>query len=241
LQVELLALRHQLQVLERSQGRRLRLTRFDRLLWVWFSRVWSQWRSALAIVKPETVISWHRRGFRLFWTWKCRHKSGRSAAIREVRTLIHTMSTDNPLWGAPRLHGEWLKLGVTISQTTVAKYMVRRQAPPSQTWRTFLANHAQQVIAADFFVVPTATCRLLFVLVLLAHDRRRVVHVAVTEHPTAAWTVQQFRDAFPWDELPRYVLRDRDHAFDQVKTIGIQEVLTAPGSPWQNAYVERFI
>ena len=241
LQLELLALRHQLHVLERSQGRRLRLTRFDRLLWVWFSRVWSQWRSALAIVKPETVISWHRRGFRLFWTWKCRHKTGRSAATREVRTLIHTMSAANPLWGAPRLHGELLKLGVTISQTTVAKYMVRRQCPPSQTWRTFLANHAQQLVAADFFVVPTATCRLLFVLVLLAHDRRRVVHVAVTEHPTAAWTVQQFRDAFPWDELPRYVLRDRDHAFDQVKTIGIQEVLTAPGAPWQNAYVERFI
>ena len=151
------------------------------------------------------------------------------------------MSAANPLWGAPRIHGELLKLGLTVSQTTVAKYMVRRQDPPSQTWRTFLANHAHQLIAADFFVVPTATCRLLFVLVLLAHDRRRVVHVAVTEHPTAAWTVQQFRDAFPWDELPRYLLRDRDHAFDHVKTIGIQEVLTAPGSPWQNAYVERFI
>ncbi len=119
--------------------------------------------------------------------------------------------------------------------------MVRRQSPPSQTWRTFLANHAHQLIAADFFVVPTATCRLVFVLVLLAHDRRRVLHIAVTEHPTAAWTVQQFREAFPWDELPRYLLRDRDHAFDHVKTIGIQEVLTAPGSSWQNAYVERFI
>ena len=119
--------------------------------------------------------------------------------------------------------------------------MVRRQGPPSQTWRTFLANHAQQLVAADFFVVPTVTCRLLFVLVLLAHDRRRVVHVAVTEHPTAAWTVQQFRDAFPWDDLPQYVLHDRDHAFDYLKTIGTLEVLTAPGSPWQNAYVERFI
>ena len=119
--------------------------------------------------------------------------------------------------------------------------MVRRRPRPSQTWRTFLANHAQQLIAADFFVVPTATCRLLFVLVLLAHDRRRIVRIAITEHPTAAWIVQQFRDAFPWDELPRYLLRDRDHAFDHVKIIGIQEVLTAPGSPWQNAYVERFI
>ncbi len=151
------------------------------------------------------------------------------------------MSAANPLWGAPRIHGELLKLGFTVSQTTVATYMVRRRPRPSQTWRTFLTNHVQQLIAADFFVVPTATCRLLFVLVLLAHDRRRVVRVAITEHPTAAWTVQQFRDAFPWDEAPRCLLRDRDHAFDHVKTIGMQEVLTAPGSPWQNAYVERFI
>jgi putative transposase len=231
LQLEVLALRHQLRVLQRSHPHRLQLTRVDRLLWVWLSRAWNQWRTALVIVKPETVIAWHRRGFRLFWAWKSRHRMGRPTVSQEIRTLIHTMSAANPLWGAPRIHGELLKLGFTISQTTVAKYMVRRQGPPSQTWRTFLANHAQQLVAADFFVVPTATCRLLFVLVLLAHDRRRVVHMAVTEHPTAAWTVQQFRDAFPWDELPRYVLRDRDHAFDHLKTIGTQEVLTAPGSP----------
>ena len=151
------------------------------------------------------------------------------------------VGTANPLWGAPRIHGELLKLGLKVSQATVAKYMVRHQRPPSPTWRTFLANHVHQLVAADFFVVPTATCRLLFVLVLLAHDRRRVVHVAVTDHPTAAWTAQQFRDAFPWADVPRYLLRDRDHAFDHLTTIGIQEVLTAPGSPWQNAYVERFI
>jgi putative transposase len=137
---------------------------------------------------------------------------GRPTVHHEVRTLIRTMSAANPLWGAPRIHGELLKLGFTVSQTTVATYMVRRRPRPSQTWRTFLTNHAQQLIAADFLVVPTATCRLLFVLVLLAHDRRRVVRVAITEHPTAAWTVQQFRDAFPWDEAPRYLLRDRDHA-----------------------------
>jgi putative transposase len=241
LQLEILALRHQLHILKRSQGRQLRLTWFDRLLWVWFFRVWSQWRSALVIVKPDTIISWHRRGFRLFWRWKSRHGTGRPTVPHEVRTLIRTMSTANPLWGAPRIHGELLKLGLTVSQTTVAKYMVRHQGSPSQNWRTFLANHVHQLIAADFLVVPTATCRLLFVLVLLAHDRRRVVHIAVTEHPSAAWTAQQFRDAFPWDELPRYLLRDRDHAFDHVNTLGIQEVLTAPASPWQNAYVERFI
>jgi transposase InsO family protein len=202
--------------------------------------VWRQWRAALVIVKPETVIAWHRRGFRLFWAWKSRHWTGRPAVAPEIRSLIRTMSAANPLWGAPRIHGELLKLGVTVSQTTVATYMVRQRPFPSQTWRTFLANHANQLIAADFFVVPTATCRLLFVLVLLAHHRRRVVHIAVTEHPTATWTAQQFRDAFPW-ELPRYLLHDRDHAFDHVKTIGIQELLTAPRSPWQNAYVERFI
>ena len=163
----------------------------------------------------------------------------------DVRTLIRTMSQANPRWGAPRIHGELLKLGIDVCQATVAKYMVRRHHPPSQTWRTFLANHIGQVMAADFFVVPTATCRLLFVLVILAHERRRVVHVAVTAHPTAAWTAQQLREAFPWDQAPRYLLRDRDHAFDgwaeTAKAMGIDEVLTAPRSPWQNAYVERFI
>jgi putative transposase len=195
LQLEILALRHQLHVLERSHGRRPRLTLFDRLLWVWFSRVWSQWRSVLVIVKLETVISLHRRGFRLYWAWKSRRRTGRPTVEREVRALIRTMAAANPLWGAPRIHGELLKLGVTVSQATVAKYMVRGRPLPSQTWRTFLANHVQQLIAAHFFVVPTATCRRLFVLVL-AHDRRRIVHLAVTDHPTAAWTVQQFRDAF---------------------------------------------
>jgi transposase InsO family protein len=155
------------------------------------------------------------------------------------------MSEVNPLWGAPRIHGELLKLGIDVSQATVGKYMVRRRQPPSQTWRTFLANHLEQLMAADFFVVPTVTCRILFVLIILAHDRRRVVHVAITAHPTAMWTAQQLREAFPWDEAPRYVLRDRDHAFDGLeataKAMGIHEVLTAPRSPWQNAYIERFI
>jgi transposase InsO family protein len=162
-----------------------------------------------------------------------------------VRALIRTMSRANQLWGAPRIHGELLKLGIDVCQATVAKYMVRPRRPSSQTWRTFLANHVGQVIAADFFVVPTATCRLLFVLVILAHERRRVVHVAVTEHPTAAWTAQQLREAFPWDHSPRYLLRDRDHAFhawaNTATAMDIQELLTAPRSPWQNAYVERFI
>lgn len=245
LQLEVVALRHQLQVLHRARSPRLRLTAADRLLWVWLARVWNNWRTALVIVKPETVLAWHRRGFRLLWTWKSRRRTGRPTMPADVRALIRTMSRANPLWGAPRIHGELLKLGIDVCQATVAKYMVRPRRPPSQTWHTFLANHIGQVMAADFFVVSTATCRLLFVLVILAHERRRVVHVAVTEHPTAVWTAQQLREAFPCDRAPRYLLRDRDHAFhawaNTATAMDIQEVLTAPRSPWQNAYVERFI
>jgi putative transposase len=245
LQFELLALRHQLNVLQRSQPRRLQLARADRWLWVVLSRVLTGWRTALVIVKPETVIAWHRRGFRLWWTWKSRRRIGRPTVPADIRALIRTMAQANPRWGAPRIHGELLKLGIDVCQTTVAKYLVRRRQPPSQTWRTFLRNHVGQIVAADFFVVPTATYRLLFILVLLAHDRRRIRHVAVTAHPTAAWAAQQLREAFPWDEAPRYLLHDRDHAFDSLrataKAMGIEEVLTAPRAPWQNPFVGRFI
>src|SRR5215471_11200303 len=178
LHFEVLALRHQLQVLERSRPRRLRLAKADRWFWAWLSRAWGEWRTAVVIVKPETVIAWHRQGFRLFWTWKSRRRLGRPPVASDARALIRMMSRDNPLWGAPRIHGELLKLGIDVSQATVAKYMNRRRCPPSQTWRTFLTNHVHQIVAADFFVVPTATCRLLFVLVLLAHERRRVVRRA---------------------------------------------------------------
>lgn len=245
LHLEILALRHQVAVLNRSRPSRLRLTAADRALWAWLSQAWSGWRPALVLVKPDTVLAWHRRGFRLFWTWKSRYRTGRPAVAPEVRALIRRMATANPLWGAPRIHGELQKLGISVSQATVAKYMPRRDKPPSQSWRTFLANHAGQIMAADFFVVPTVTYRLLFVLVILAHDRRRIVHVAVTDHPTAAWTAQQLRNAFPEDQAPGYLLHDRDAAFtDVVSTIGamqIQEVFTAARSPWQNAYVERVI
>lgn len=245
LHLEVLVLRHQLQVLQRSRPRRVHLVKVDRWLWAWLSRSWSDWRTALVIVKPETVIAWHRQGFRVFWTWKSRRRIGRPPVAADVRALIRTMTQENPLWGAPRIHGELLKLGLEVSQATVAKYIPRRPAPPSQTWHTFLANHVQQIVAADFFVVPTAACRLLFVLVLLAHDRRRIVHVAVTPHPTAAWTAQQLREAFPWDQAPRYLMHDRDLAFQAVtataRAMDIEVVRTAPRSPWQNAYVERLI
>jgi hypothetical protein len=245
LQLEVLALRHQLQVLQRTRPRRLRLTKADRWLWGQLSRIWTGWRTALVIVKPETVIAWHRRGFRLWWAWKSRRRIGRPTAAADIRTLIRTMAQANPRWGAPRIHGELLKLGIDVCQATVAKYIVRQRQPPSQIWRTFLRNHVGQIVAADFFVVPTATYRLLFVLVLLAHDRRRIRHVAVTAHPTAAWTAQQLREAFPWDEAPRYLLHDRDHVFDSLRgtatAMGIDDVLTAPRAPWPNPFVERFI
>lgn len=247
LRFENLALRQQLGVLRRSSPKRLQLTASDRLFWVWLTRVWTDWRSVLMIVQPETVVAWHRKGFRLFWRWKIRHgKPGRAGVSRQVRDLIRTISRANPLWGAPRIHGELLKLGIEISEPTVSKYMVRPRKPPSQTWRTFLENHVQSLVSVDFFVVPTIRFQVLYVFLVLAHDRRRVLHFGVTAHPTAEWTAQQLREAFPWDSAPRYLLRDRDRIFgqdfrEQVKAMGIEEVLSAPRSPWQRAYVERVI
>jgi hypothetical protein len=170
MQIEILALRHQLVVLQRRTSKRARLSTADRLFWVMLSRLWRQWRSALVIVKPETVITWQRKGFRWYWRWKSRGgKSGRPCISREIRELIRQMSTANPLWGAPRVHGELLKLGIQLSQATVAKYMVRQRKPPSQTWRTFLENHVRQLVAIDFLVVPTVSFRILYVFIVVAH------------------------------------------------------------------------
>ena len=228
LHLEIVALRHQLVITSRCRRPRLRLTALDRALWVWLAHRWRGWRSALHVVQPATVIAWHRRGFRLFWTWKSRHRIGRPAVSLDVRTLIREMSTANPLWGAPRLHGELLKLGISVSESTVAKYMRRHPRPPSQTWRTFLTNHASQIMAADLFVVPTVTFRLLFVRVILAHDRRRIMHVAVTEHPTAAWTAQRS----PWQNayVERVIGSIRRECLDHVIAVnvtGLRRVLTA--------------
>src|ERR1700722_20107918 len=203
LQVEILALRHQIGVLRRSTQKRPKLTMADRLFWVWLSGLWADWRSALVIVKPETVIAWHRKGFRLFWTWKVRHaRTGRPAVSCEVRQLIRTMSLANPLWGAPRIHGELLKLGIQVGETSVGKYMVRHGKPPTQTWRTFLENHISQLVPVDFFTVPTIRFQVLYVFLVLAHERRRILHFNVTAHPTAEWTAQQLRNAFPWESVP---------------------------------------
>ena len=243
-ELENLALRHQLHVLRRQRPGRLRLFTFDRLLWVWLYRLWPRCLDMMVLVKPATVVQWHRQGFRLFWRWRSR--SGRPSVDREIRKLIREMSSANPLWGAPRIHGELLKLGIEISQATVAKYMVRRRGTPSPTWRGFLRNQAAGIAAIDMFIVASASFRLLYVMIILAHDRRKIVRFDVTRHPTAGWLARQVTEAFPWDTAPRYLLRDRDASYGsefckRVDAMGITEVVTAPRSPWQNAYVERVI
>ena len=246
LQAEVLALRHQLAVLQANAPRRLRLQRSDRMLWILLSRLWSGWRTCLQMVQPATVIAWHRRAFVWYWTRKSRRPAGRPTTPAEIRDLIRRMSQANPLWGAPRIHGELLKLGIEVAQSTVAKYLPRQRKPPSQTWRTFLTNHISQMASIDFFTVPTATFRVLFVFLVLSHDRRRLVHFAITEHPTQEWTAQQIRNAFPWDEAPKYLLRDRDAIYGRefgalIGALGMEEVMSAPRSPWQNPYVERLV
>jgi len=243
--LENLALRQQLAVFKRKCPRP-RLRRTDRFFWVWLSRSWKDWHRALIIVRPETVVAWHRKGFRLFWSWISRRKSGRPEASPAVRALILKMAAANPLWGAPRIHGELLKLGIHISERTVSRLLPRKHRPPSQTWKAFLDNHLNHLVSIDFFTVPTATFRGLFVLVVLAHRRRRVVHFNVTEHPPAAWTAQQILEAFPEDTTPRYLIRDRDQIYgecfrDRLSDMGITEVLTAPQSPWQNPFAERLV
>jgi len=246
LAAENLALRQQLAVLER-QSKRPRLRKRDRIFWTWLARLWSSWRSALVIVQAETVVRWHRQGFRLYWRWRSRsRKPGRPRIDAEIRELIKRMSRENPLWGTPRIQSELRLLGHDASKATVDKYRIRHRKPPSQTWRTFLDNHVRDIVAVDFFTVPTATFRILFCFVILRHHRRMVVHFNVTAHPTARWTAQQIVEAFPYDEAPRFLLRDRDGIYGvdfrkRVKHMDIEEVVTAPRSPWQNPYVERLI
>ena len=241
---ENLLLRQQLAILK-EKGVRPQLSSTDRSFWILVSKLWPKWRDALHIVRPETVVRWHREGFRRHWSRKCRSK-GRPVLDPKVRELIRRMSQANPLWGAPRIHGELLKLGIDVSQTSVAKYMIKSRKPPSQIWRTFLENHAKDIIATDFFTVPTTTFRVLFVLVVLSHDRREILHTNVTETPTAEWTARQVIEAVGLDETLKYLIRDQDCRFSerfsrQVGSAGLTEVLTAPASPWQNAYAERVI
>jgi putative transposase len=234
-------------VYRRSVSRpRLRAT--DRLFWVWLSRLWSGWQHALAFVQPRTVIAWQRQRFRDHWRrLSQRGKPGRPALSKEVRDLIRDMWRANPTWGSPRIVGELRKLGLTVAKSTVEKDRPRVRTPPSPTWKAFLNNHVKDLMSCDSFIVPTATFRILFVFIVLAHERRRrIVHYNITEHSTAQWTAQQIVEAFPWDTVPRYLLRDRDSIYGdlfqrRVKHMGIEEVKIAPRSPWQNPYCERVI
>jgi transposase InsO family protein len=246
LQVEILALRQQLIVLRRTAPKRVRLRALDRLLFVLLYRLWPGILDSVIVIRPDTIVRWHRRGFRALWWWKSRRRLGRPGIAKDMRDLIREISRANPLWGAPRVHGELLKLGIEVSQSTVAKYMLRIRRPPSQSWRTFLHNHAGAIVSIDLFVVPTIALRMLFGFVVLHHGRRQLVHVGVTAHPTAEWLSHQISEAFPWDRAPRHLIRDRDGAFGEIfkqrlHAMGIRDRPTAPRSPWQNAYVERLI
>src|SRR5213592_749630 len=246
LALENLALRQQLAVYKRTVNRP-KLQRSGRLLWAWLSRVWPAWKQALVIVAPATVLRWQRRRFRRHWaTLSGRCPAGHPPVDAAIKALVRRMAAANPLWRAPRIHGELLKHGIDVAERPVSRLLPKRRTPPSQSWRTFLTNHVRDLVSIDFFTVPTAGLRVLFVLVVLAHDRRRVLHFNVTAHPTAAWTAQQIVDAFPDDSAPSYLLRDRDKIYgpsfrQRVKGMGIDEILTAPHSPWQNPFGERLI
>lgn len=248
LALENLALRQQVAALIRTRGsRRLRVGVWDRAFWVLLSQGWPHWKEALAIVQPATVIHWHREGFRRFWRRKSQPGClGRPGLDREVVSLIRRMAQANVTWGAPRIRNELAMVGIEVAVSTVAKYMPRRRKPPSPTWRAFLENHLKDLVALDFFVVPTATFGVLFGLVVLAHHRRRVVHFNVTAQPTAEWTARQVIQAFPEETAPRFLVRDRDKIYGErfqhtVDLLGMEEVVTAARSPWQNPYAERLI
>ena len=244
--LEHLALRHQLAVYQHTiHCARLHPT--DRLFWAWLSRLWPGWQSALAFMRPCTVMAWQRQCFRDHWQrLSQRGTPGRPTLAKEVRDLIRAMWQANPTWGAPRIVGELRKRGLEVAKSTVETYRVRPKRPPSPTWRAFLKHHVQDLVALDFFVVPTVTHKGLFVLLIVAHHRRRVVHCNVTEHPAAEWTAQQLIEACPRDEAPRDLLRDRGRIYgayfrQRVRHMGIEAVLIAPKSPWQNPYVERLL
>ena len=246
LQFEVAALRHQL-ALYREQGRRPRIRPADRLLWSCVSRWWSEWRRALYIVRPRTVLEWQKKRFRDYWRGLSRSaKSGRPSISPELRTLIRRMWSANPTWGSPRIVLELKKLGIDVAKSTVERYRPKEDRPTAPGWKTFLKLHAHEFASMDFFVVPTVGLKVLFVLIILGHDRRRMLHFNVAEHPTAEWTAQQLIEAFPFDTAPRFLLRDGDAKFGKkvrrkLDTMGIREVVTAPASPWQNAYAERLI
>ena len=246
LEAENAVLRHQLIILRRRLHGRVRLTNHDRWFFIQLYRWFPAILRVLTIMRPETLVRWHRAGFRRYWRWKSRRRGGRPPVETELRALIRRMSIENPLWGAPRIHGELLKLGFEVAQSSVAKYIVKRRVPPSQGWRTFLRSHAPDIAAMDLFVVPTVGFDLLYALVIVRLDRRDLVWINVTTNPTAEWVARQITEAFPWDMAPGYMIRDRDRVYGTVVTrrlraMGIRDKPIAPASPWQNGFAERLI
>jgi transposase InsO family protein len=246
LEAENAALRHQLIVLQRKVRGRAQFTNSDRLFFIQLYRWFPSILKAMSIIRPETLVRWHRAGFRRYWRCKSRSVGGRPQINADLRVLIRRMSVENLLWGAPRIHGELLKLGFAVAQSTVAKYMAKKGDPSGQSWGTFLRNHSPHIAAMDLFVVPTIGFNLLYVLVIVRLARRELVWINVTAHPTAEWIAQQITEAFPWNEAPRYLIRDRDAIYGAIVTrrmraMGIRDKPIAPGSPWQNAYAERLI
>jgi len=245
-EAEILVLRQQIIVLRRGRPGRVPLLAVDRMVLGWVYQLFPKTREALAIVRPGTVVRWHRAGFRRYWRWKSRPRWGRPGVPAAIRQLIREMSVANPLWGAPRIHGELLKLGIDIGQTSVAKYMARGRTPPSQGWKTFLRNHADGIAAMDLFVVPTLSFRLLDGLLIMGHGRRQILWLGVTAQPTAEWIANQLTAACGWEQVPRYLIRDRDACYGsifvrRVRSLGIRDHPTPACSPWQNGYAERLI
>src|ERR1700726_4402417 len=246
LEAENAVLRHQLNVVRRRRPGRVRLTNNDRWFFIQLYRWFPSILQVLTIIRPETLVRWHRAGFRSYWRWKSRPLGGRPQIDTELRALIRRMSMENSLWGAPRIHGELLKLGFEVAQSSVAKYMVKRRGPPSQGWRTFLCNHAPDIAAMDLFVVPTVGFDLLYAFVIIRLDRRDLVWINVTTSPTAEWVARQITEAFPWNEAPRHLIWDRDQVYGaaatrRLRAMGIRDKPIAPGSPWQNGFAERLI
>jgi transposase InsO family protein len=246
LEAEILVLRHQLNVLRRQLPKRARFSNIDRLVFIGLYHLAPKVLDALSVLKPETVIRWHRVGFRAYWRWKSRPRGGRPKTPADIRQLIREMSLANPLWGAPRIHGELLKLGIDVGQTTVAKYMARRRRPPSQGWKTFLHNHADGIASMDLFLVPTISFRLLYGLLIMQHGRRELLWVSATAHPTAEWISCQLTEAYGWKRAPRYIIRDRDRVYghavlSRLRAMGIRDRPIAARSPWQNGCAERLI
>jgi transposase InsO family protein len=218
----------------------------DRALFVWLHRGFPHILDAVTIVRPETIVRWHRMGFAAYWRWKSRCRGGRPQIDKEVRDLIRRISFENPLWGATRIHGELLKLGIDVAQSTVSKYMMPRRGRPTQTWNTFLRNHADGIASIDLFVVPTVAFEQLYAFVVLGHGRRTLLWYAVTAHPTAEWLARQITEAFPWDSAPTYLIRDNDSAFGgtfirRLRAMGIRDRPTSFRAPWQNGHAERLI